>query len=159
MVTRVRVLQTCVLVLALCTACVQTLSPTAAPTAVSPVAPVPVQATVPSGDAPTLVVRDGTQGMIADTVSIGAGNFWEDDYVDEAGQARHGLTVGLWITVRGEQLAQEMIRAHVGQTIRAGAYTLLVVEIQPHRGAQSGMPGGSNAFVRIAYVAEGTRAP
>lgn len=159
MVTRVRVLQTCVLVLALCTACVQTPSPTAAPTAVSSAVPVPIQATVPSGDAPTLVVRDGTQGMIADAIFIGAGNFWEDDYVDEAGQARRGLTVGLWVTVKGDPSAQQRIRAHVGQTIRAGAYTLLVVEIQPHRGAQSGMPGGSNAFVRIAYVAEGTTAP
>ena len=164
MITSLRVhLLACALLLPLCVACVGTVPPARVPTTAPTATPIPAptgpSVPEPPADAPTIEIRDGTQGAIAGEVFIGAGNFWEADYVDESGRTQHGLTVGLWITVKDDPSANQTIRMHVGETIIAGTYRVKVLDIQPHQGAKPDMPGSSNALVRLAYAPAATPAP
>lgn len=86
-------------------------------------------------------ISAGTQFFYDDNLSIGAGNFWREEYVDEQGVTRTGPTAGLWISVRDDPSQSGHVRVHVGQVLTVGRYTIRVVEI--------GNAGG-DAFVRLA---------
>ena len=55
-----------------------------------------------------------------DDVRIGAGNFHEKDYVDEAGEKKYGKVAALWIFVRGDSTQDRAITVYPGKKFEAG---------------------------------------
>lgn len=72
-----------------------------------------------------------------DTLSVAAGNFWREAYVDEQGATRSGPTAGLWITLNEATPQMIAVRVHVGQELTVGQYTIRVVEIGQEDGTPS----------------------
>lgn len=99
----------------------------------------------------TYGISDATQLNYYDgNLSIGVGNFWREEYVDEQGVTRSGPTAGLWITVRDDPSQSGHVRVHVGQELTVGRYSIRVVEIGHEDGT---------AFVRLAITVAGTPTP
>ena len=71
----------------------------------------------PEKDVHTIVTN--TQATIGD-VKIGAGNFDEEDYLDEAGSKKHGKVAVLWIFVKGEAKQDRAITVYPGKKFEAG---------------------------------------
>ncbi len=70
-----------------------------------------------------------TQGQIGDSIRIGVGNIWEEDFTPEGGAARRELRAGLWITVRDAPASSQHVRAHAGQELAVAGYRLRVLEV------------------------------
>ncbi len=82
----------------------------------------------PAEDVYVLVTN--TQGHW-DDVSIGAGNFRDDDeYVDASGQRRRGPTATLWIAVRDGPPVERGTRVYPGMTFEAGSNRFEVLAIE-----------------------------
>lgn len=62
-------------------------------------------------------------------LQIGAANIWRDEYVDEDGETRRGLTAMLALWIFGEDQPSEKTRVHVGQELVFRDYRILVIEI------------------------------
>jgi hypothetical protein len=74
------------------------------------------------------IVNTG-QAQFGDDLRVGAGNIWEEEYLDEAGHSARGLTGGLWFFVRDRPELDHHVRVHPGQWIEFGGYRVRVLEV------------------------------
>lgn len=83
----------------------------------------------------TVTVGEGTNLRLDQGLEVGAGNFWEEDYLDEAKQPRRGLTAGLFFLVRDEAgPRQQPLRVHPGLELTAGKSRFRVEDVKRVRG-------------------------
>ena len=64
----------------------------------------------------SLTIQENTQATI-DDVRIGVANVWEDDYTDESGAKKKGMTALLAIFVRDDSAKNQKVRVHPGQKV------------------------------------------
>ena len=64
----------------------------------------------------SLTIQENTQATI-DDVRIGVANVWEDDYPDENGAKKKGMTALLAIFVRDDSARNQKVRVHPGQKV------------------------------------------
>lgn len=76
-----------------------------------------------------IIIEASTQATFDDTLRIGAGNIWDEDYTDAAGQPQHGLTAGLWLFVRDRAELNRRERVYPGQTLEVAGYKIVVTEV------------------------------
>jgi hypothetical protein len=79
-----------------------------------------------------ILVAASTQATFDDTLRIGAGNIWAEDYTDASGQQQHGLTAGLWLFVRDRAELNRHERVYPGQVIEVAGYQIAVREVGEH---------------------------
>src|SRR5262245_10957462 len=58
-----------------------------------------------------------TQSQFGDSLRVGAGNIWEEEYTGEDGTSTTGLTAGLWFFVRDQPDLNQHMRVHPGQRL------------------------------------------
>jgi hypothetical protein len=73
----------------------------------------------------------GTNGVASwyNHLQIGVANIRREEYVDEDGETRRGLTALLALWIFGEGQPSEKTRVHVGQELVFRDYRIRVVEI------------------------------
>lgn len=88
--------------------------------------------TTPSatGGATEQFIADTTQAQFGDTLRVGAGNIWEDEYTADDGTTATGLTAGLWFFVRDRPELNQHVRVHKGQQITIAGYQITVLEVE-----------------------------
>jgi hypothetical protein len=62
-------------------------------------------------------------------LQIGASNFWKDEYVDEQGETRRGLTAMLTLWLLDLPDPSDQVRVHRGQVLEFQGYQIEVVDI------------------------------
>jgi hypothetical protein len=75
-------------------------------------------------------ITNTAQAQFGDSLRVGAGNIWDDEYVDEAGKQVKGLTGGLWFFVRDQSELDHHIRVHPGQRVEFGGYRIHVLVVE-----------------------------
>ncbi|MBN1953460.1 MAG: hypothetical protein JW900_00295 [Anaerolineae bacterium] len=76
----------------------------------------------------TYFIRASTQ-LNLPGVQIAAGNLMMAEYRDREGIAQRGPTAMLWIQQPGDPPLTQQVRAHVGQVVDAGPYTVRIADI------------------------------
>lgn len=76
-----------------------------------------------------LTIESNTQATIGD-VRIGVGNIWEEDYTDEAGAKKKGLTAMLQIFVKDDSAKNATKRVHPGQKLTASRFEVEVASVE-----------------------------
>jgi hypothetical protein len=76
-----------------------------------------------------VIIEASTQATFDDTLRIGAGNIWDEDYTDASGQPQHGLTAGLWLFVRDRAELNRRERVYPGQILEVAGYKIVVTEV------------------------------
>jgi hypothetical protein len=74
-------------------------------------------------------IQSGTQLDHDGNLGIAAGNFWGGDFVGPGGEVQHGLTAGLWLTLRDGREENRHVRVHPGQVLNYGGYAIEVLEV------------------------------
>ena len=85
----------------------------------------------------TYVIAANTKLRYDGNLEIGVGNFWMAEYVDERGDARRGVTAGLWLVTLDGSLENQHVRVGSGQELIYGAYRIRAVEVDSADGASS----------------------
>jgi hypothetical protein len=75
-----------------------------------------------------ITITENTQATRGD-LKIGAGNIWEEEYVDATGAKKKGPTAGLWIYVRNDDSKNQTVRVHPGQILHVASFTLEVKSV------------------------------
>ncbi|HDQ73170.1 MAG TPA: hypothetical protein ENN19_13920 [Chloroflexi bacterium] len=89
----------------------------------------------------TYLISSATEMAYDSNLRIGAGNFWQEEYVDEEGVKQRGVTAGLWLMVLDGSSQDQHVRVHVGQGVVFDEYVIKIVEIGQ---------GTRAPFVRVA---------
>ena len=83
----------------------------------------------------TVTVGEGTNLRFDESLEVAAGNFWDDDYLDEANRPRRGLTAGLFLLVREPAGPRpQPLRVHPGLELTAGKNRFRVDDVKRVRG-------------------------
>jgi hypothetical protein len=79
-------------------------------------------------------VSDSAQLTVDNTLRIGAGNIWEEEYTDKNGEIVQGITAGLWFFIRNQPELNQHIRVHKGQNLEIAGYQVNIVDIVKDEG-------------------------
>lgn len=74
---------------------------------------------------------ENTTQLTFETLRIGTGNFWIEEYTTEAGDTAEGPTAGLWLYFRDTPDQDTKLRVYPGMVIEQGGYRIRVLEIGP----------------------------
>ena len=95
-----------------------------------PAAPAPAASgSAGSRNMESLTIESNTQATI-DDVRIGVGNIWEEDYTDESGAKKKGLTAMMQIFVRDDSGKNLKKRVHPGQKLPANRFEIEVKAVE-----------------------------
>jgi hypothetical protein len=95
-------------------------------TAVSPSASTP---SLDPGEG-AITIESGTQASIGE-LRIGSANIREEEYTTADGQAKRGLTAGLWFSTSEAPADPPMVRVHPGQVLEVRRVRIRVLDIGP----------------------------
>ncbi len=70
-----------------------------------------------------------TQAQFGDSLRVGTGNIWEEEFTGEDGATATGLTAGLWLFVRDRLELNRHVRVREGQQVEIIDYQLTVLKI------------------------------
>lgn len=85
----------------------------------------------------TYVIAANTKLRYDGNLEIGVGNFWMAEYVDERGDARRGVTAGLWLVTLDGSLENQHVRVGSGQELIYGRYRIRAIEVDSTDGSSS----------------------
>ena len=74
-------------------------------------------------------IQTNTQ-LTFQTLKIGVGNIWPEDYLTRDGETVNGLTVALWLFVEDKSDLDQTVRVHPGMTLEIGAYLINIVDVR-----------------------------
>jgi len=74
-------------------------------------------------------IADTTQAQFGDTLRVGVGNIWEEEYTAADGSQKTGLTAGLWFFVRDRPELNQHMRVHPDQQVEIAGYRITVAQI------------------------------
>lgn len=77
-----------------------------------------------------VTIRSNTQAGFGGAVDIGAGNIWEGEYEDAAGNVRQGLSAALAVRARGAPDEEFTLRAGPGTRFEAAGDNFRVQEVE-----------------------------
>jgi len=63
------------------------------------------------------------------TLRVAAGNIWEEDYLDINENSMHGVTAGLWLSVKDRADLDEYVRGYPGLKLNIEKYEIVVIEV------------------------------
>jgi hypothetical protein len=69
------------------------------------------------------------QGEFKD-LEIGTGNFFDQEYVDDLGMARKGLTAGLFLMISKKTATYRTFTVYAGQTVRFEEYEIQILRLE-----------------------------
>lgn len=76
-------------------------------------------------------IPSSAQAQFGDDVRIGAGNIWEGEYENAAGEAVRGPTAGLSVFVRGRPESTQRLRVGAGSRFTAAGESFEIREVRP----------------------------
>jgi len=74
-------------------------------------------------------IQTNTQ-LTFQTLKIGVGNIWPEDYLTRGGETVNGLTAALWLFVEDKSDLDQTVRVHPGMTLEIDAYLINIVEVR-----------------------------
>lgn len=74
-------------------------------------------------------IQTNTQ-LTFQTLKIGVGNIWPEDYLTRDGETVNGLTVALWLFVEDKSDLDQTVRVHPGMTLEIDAYLINIVDVR-----------------------------
>lgn len=74
-------------------------------------------------------IQTNTQ-LTFQTLKIGVGNIWPEDYLTRDGETVNGLTAALWLFVEDKSDLDQTVRVHPGMTLEIDAYLINIVDVR-----------------------------
>ena len=74
-------------------------------------------------------IQTNTQ-LTFQTLKIGVGNIWAEDYLTRDGETVNGLTAALWLFVEDKSDLDQTVRVHPGMTLEIDAYLINIVDVR-----------------------------
>lgn len=74
-------------------------------------------------------IQTNTQ-LTFQTLKIGVGNIWTEDYLTRDGETVNGLTAALWLFVEDKSDLDQTVRVHPGMTLEIDAYLINIVDVR-----------------------------
>jgi hypothetical protein len=64
------------------------------------------------------------------SLRVGVGNIWQEEYTDAKGVTQQGITAGLWFFIREDSSLNRNVRVYIGQDVTVGRYSVHVLDIK-----------------------------
>ncbi len=70
------------------------------------------------------------KGTFFNNLDIGVGNIWEEDYIDNNGEPKKGITCGLWFYLRHDPSQNTDVRVYPEKKVLVANYSVEAVDIE-----------------------------